>query len=308
MILRNILVTGSSGMIGTRLCDRLLDNPEYEVCGVDRKPNKWSDRVQHITVIGDLLDPEAYQKLGNDFDIVIHLAANARVYDLVVDPDQARDNINTTYNVLAFCRQNEINRILFASSREVYGNINKIPCNEDEVRMQNCESPYAASKLAGEALVRSFHHCYGMDFITMRFSNVYGMYDDSNRVIPVFIRRVIADQSLVVYGDNKLLDFTYIDDAVDGIQLALERFDQVKNDTYNLSYGQGKSILELAELIQGQLGKHTKISLERSRIGEVTRFVADIGKASKRLGFSPRVAFDEGVKKTVQWYTQHLYK
>ena len=308
MNLQKILVTGSSGMIGTRLCDRLLDNTEYKVCGVDRIPNKWSDRVQNITVVQDLRYPEAYQKLGADFDIVIHLAANARVYDLVVDPDKAQDNINTTYNVLDFCRRNEINRILFASSREVYGNINKIPCNEDEVRVQNCESPYAASKLAGEALIRSFHHCYGIEFITMRFSNVYGMFDDSDRVIPVFIRRLKADQSLVVYGDDKLLDFTFIDDAVDGIRLALERFDQAKNDTYNIAYGQGKSILELAELIQGHLGKHTKISLEPSRIGEVTRFVADIGKASKRMGFSPRVAFQEGVEKTVQWYTKHLYK
>ena len=134
------------------------------------------------------------------------------------------------------------------------------------------------------------------------------MIDDSDRVIPVFLRRVKSDQSLVVYGDDKLLDFTFIDDAVDGIQLALERFGQAKNDTYNIAYGQGKSILELAELIQGHLGKHTKISLEPSRIGEVTRFVADIGKASKRLGFSPRVAFQEGVEKTVQWYTNHLYK
>jgi len=222
-----ILVTGSSGTIGTRLCEKLLEE-NYAIIGVDLKPNRWNDRINKLTIIGDLRDKETFKNLPKDVDLVVHLAANARVYNLVVDPSLARDNFEILFNTLEFCRRNDIKRFIFASSREVYGNSNQIVHSENEAYVRNCESPYAASKIGGEALVHAYQQCYGINFIIIRFSNVYGMYDDSDRVIPLFIKLAKENRDLVVYGKEKLLDFTYIDDAISGVLKCIENFDQVK--------------------------------------------------------------------------------
>ena len=161
-LINKILVTGSSGTIGTRLCEKFLENG-FEVVGVDYRPNEWSEKIQSITIDIDLRNKDdVLNKLPKDFDVVIHLAANARVYNLVVDTSLARDNFETIYNVLEFTRINKIKKFMFASSREVYGNSKKILYREDESYVFNCESPYTASKIAGEALVHSYQECYGI--------------------------------------------------------------------------------------------------------------------------------------------------
>ncbi|HEY4526913.1 MAG TPA: SDR family NAD(P)-dependent oxidoreductase, partial [Candidatus Paceibacterota bacterium] len=120
--LKKILVTGSSGTIGTRLAETLLGEG-FDIIGVDREPNTWNDAVNKKTIILDLRDKERVLKeLPKDVDVVIHLAANARVFNLVVDPSLARDNFEMVFNVLEFARQNEIKNFMFSSSREVYGN------------------------------------------------------------------------------------------------------------------------------------------------------------------------------------------
>lgn len=307
MSIRKVLVTGSSGTIGTRLCERLMAEPGMEVAGVDRRPNAWSEAVQGITTVADLLEPDALAGLPGDFDAVVHLAANARVYDLVEDPSQARDNMLTVFNVLEFCRTRGIPRVMFASSREVYGNSGGVVHAEEPVLIKTCESPYSASKIAGEALVHSYQQCYGIDFVNFRFSNVYGMYDDSNRVVPLFIRLTKAGEDLTVFGKDKLLDFTYIDDAVHGVMQALARFDTARNQVYNLAYGEGTTILEVAEVVRARLGAKTQIHVGEVRTGEVVQYVADITRAREFLRYAPRVPFREGIEKSVQWYEANLY-
>ena len=298
-----ILVTGSSGTIGSRLCERLLQS-KHEVIGVDWVPNKWLPDVQKITTLIDLRDEQKLkaQRSKLTADLIVHLAANARVYELVENPDRARDNILTSFNMLEFARKNGIKRFMFAGSREGYGNIPVKKYTEDLVRIENCESPYTASKIAGEALVEAYRRCYGIDQITFRFSNVYGMYDDSVRVVPQFIRLARANKPLAVFGKDKCLDFTYIDDAVHGIMQAIDRFDDAKNTTYNIAYGEGTTILELAEQVKALLKSSSDISITDSRTGEVIRYVADISKARKALGYSPKTPFNEGIKKAVEWY------
>ena len=301
-----MLVTGSSGTIGTRLCERFLDIPDYEVVGVDWLPNKWSAAVQEITVIADLRDPEAIAKLPTDFDVVIHLAANARVYDLVLEPGKARDNFISVYNMLEFCRQNGIPRFEFASSREVYGNSGAVTHSEQMVNVELSESPYSATKLSGELLVRSYQQCYGIEYIIFRFSNVYGMYDDSDRVVPVFLRLTKNGQDLTVFGKDKLLDFTYIDDAVDGIVLSLEHFDRARNETINLAYGEGTAIEKVAQEIRERLGAGNRIEMGEVRTGEVVQYIADIAKARKLLNYAPKVPFAQGIEMSLQWYEDNL--
>ena len=298
-----VIVTGSSGMIGTRLCEKLLEKG-HGVVGADWNPNTWQPAIDKLTVSVDLRDGEklAAESAKLKGDIIVHLAANARVYDLVERPDLARDNILTTFNALEFARKNGIKRFIFASSRESYGNGPNEIYREDMVRIENCESAYSASKLSGEALVQAYRRCYGIEGIIIRFSNVYGMYDDSDRLVPLYLRQAKRAEPLNVFGKDKSLDFTYIDDAIDGVLLLLEKFEQAKNDTFNIAFGKGEKISDIAELVKKLLKSASPIVLKESRTGEVTRYTADIGKIRGKLGFDPKVSIEEGLRKSAEWY------
>ena len=299
--IEKILVTGSSGTIGTALCETLMEKG-YKIVGIDIKQNKWSEKVDRITIISDLRDKKFFSKLPDDFDMIIHLAANARVYNLVKNPILARDNFEILFNILEFSRLKNIDSFIFASSREVYGNSDKIFHSEEEAYVKNCESPYTATKIGGEALVHSYQQCYDIDFVILRFSNVYGMYDDSDRVIPVFIEAAKQTKDLTVFGKDKLLDFTYIDDCVNGIMSSIENFDAVKNNTFNIASGKGITIVELAKIILNKMESRGKIVVKESRTGEVTKCIVDITRARELLNYEPKVSIEEGVERAIEWY------
>lgn len=297
-----IMLTGSSGTIGTRLFEKLLQL-NHDVIGVDRKENKWKKSLNKRTIKIDLLKQRDLIKLPTDIDLIIHLAANARVYELVTHPELALENIFTTFNVLEFARESKINKIIFSSSREIYGNsIDENLMAEDKVKIESCESPYSASKISAEALIHAYKKVYGVDFVIIRFSNVYGMYDDSDRVIPLWIRQALKNEDLVVYGGNKVLDFTYIDDAINGVMKIIERFDNIKAETFNIAYGKGVKLTYVANKIRELLGSESKIIIKENRLGEVWKFQADISKAEKLLDYEPKVGIDEGLVKTAEWY------
>jgi UDP-glucose 4-epimerase len=303
--MKKILITGSSGTIGTRLGEKLL-NLGYEIMGVDWKKNKWHKNLEKRTIHLDLRNKNlVLKKLPKKVDLIIHLAANARVYELVKNPDLARDNMITTYNILEYSRINKIKNIIFASSREVYGNTKKAKHKEEDVKIENCESPYSASKISGEALIHSYHKCFGINYVIIRFSNVYGMYDESDRVIPLFIRKAIKNENLVVFGKDKILDFTYIDDAVEGVIKVIKGFNKVKNNTFNIATGKGTKILFVAQLIKKFLNSKSRIIIKQNRPGEVVKYIADISKAKKLLNYEPRTDIIEGIKKTIEWYNRN---
>lgn len=305
-----VLITGSSGQIGTNLALRLLADG-HSVFGVDRRPNPWTGAFP--TLLQDLAAPQREFRGGiggapyPPCDIVVHLAANAKVYDLVEQPHRALENINLTFNVLEYCRANGL-PVIFSSSREVYGDIRRYLTEERSADFSFTESPYSASKIAGEALIYSYARCYGVRYLVFRFSNVYGRYDTDiermERVIPLFIRRLSRGEPVTVYGREKVLDFTYVDDCVDGIVRGMQRLlgGEVVNRTINLAYGQGNTLVRLAELIAGTLGVQPQIIVEPvKRPGEVTYYVADITLARELLGFTPRVPLEEGVRRAVAW-------
>lgn len=301
-----ILVTGSSGTIGTRLCETLLQR-SYDVVGADWVRNKWRPEVDAITTLVDLRDWEATQKMPSEgVDILIHLAANARVYDLVEDPMRAKDNMVSTFNALEFARQKGIRKVIFASSRETYGNITARKYKEELASIEQCESPYTASKIAGEALVEAYTRCYKIDHIIFRFSNVYGMYDESNRIVPVFIDKMRKNEPVKVFGEAKCLDFTYIDDCVEGIIQSIEKFESAKNATYNLAFGEGTHLTDLAKTLKKLLRSSSDVSVGPSRTGEVIRYIADISKARAALGYEPKISFKDGIQKSVEWYTRNI--
>ena len=308
-----VLITGSSGQIGTNLGQRLQREGHF-VFGVDIRQNTWTDEID--TLLQDLSTPYRNFSGGigqadypQDLDVVVHLAAHAKVHELVQHPDRAVENVTMTFNVLEFCRHNRI-PIIFSSSREVYGDIHRYITEESHADFAFTESPYSASKIAGEAFVYSYAQCYDLPYLVFRFSNVYGRYDNDlermERVIPLFIRKIRNGEPITVYGEKKTLDFTYIDDCVDGIckgiDLLVSKRD--RDHTINLAYGQGSTLVTMAEYIGECLGTKPNMTIKPSRVGEVTHYVANVGKARALLNYNPQTSLREGINHSIAWSTE----
>jgi len=302
---KKILITGSSGTIGTRLFEKLLEE-NYDVIGFDKKSNIWHKKLDKLTIKGNLLNRKDINKIPTDIDLIMHLAANARVYNLVVDPDLALENIITTHNILEFARENKTRNFIFSSSREVYGNKEIIISKENDVDITRCESPYTASKIADEALIHAYYKCFDINYIIFRFSNVYGKYDKSDRFIPVMIKKMKQNQTIDIYGKNKLLDFTYIDDCVEGIIKGVKNFSKIRNNTINLASGRGEKLIDVAKSIKRFLQSKSKISIKSNRSGEVVQYIADISKAKKILKYKPKFSIQKGIELSIDWYTENI--
>lgn len=306
----HILITGSSGQIGTNL-GLQLQQMGHRVFGVDKRPNSWTTDIE--TLLQDLSTPYHHFTQGvghavypDSLDCVVHFAAHAKVHELVEQPDRALQNITMTYNVLEFCRHHRL-PLIFSSSREVYGDIHRYITDEQSANFAFTESPYSASKISGEALIYSYAQCYRLNYLVFRFSNVYGRYDNDlermERVIPLFIRKISNGEPITVFGEQKVLDFTYIDDCVAGVSSGIEGLvnGRIANETINLAYGQGNSLVDMARFIGEALGVEPDMTIRPSRVGEVTHYVADIGKARQLLGYEPQTPLRQGIAQAVRW-------
>lgn len=302
-----ILITGSSGQIGTNVGLALLERGD-EVVGIDCRKNTWTDAIP--TTVCDLsaCKPGELPVEGH-FDVVLHLAAYAKVFELVEHPTRALDNLQMCFSVLEFCRRTGA-PIVFGSSREVYGDIHRHITEESEADFVVAESPYSASKIAGEAYIYSYAKCYDLPCLVFRFSNVYGRYDCDaermERVIPLFIERIAHEKPITVYGPRKVLDFTYVDDCAVGVIAGLDALanGRLRRETINLAYGQGSTLIDLVNLISLALRKRPKVTLESARPGEVTRYVADLRKAQTLLGYQPQTPLTAGVPRAIDWQRQ----
>jgi nucleoside-diphosphate-sugar epimerase len=300
--MKTILLTGSSGTVGTALAQALI-RKRYDVIPLDVKHSLWNEKIDRRTVLHDLRRPLDKLRLRRKPELIVHLAANARVHDSVVHPELARDNYLMTYNVLEYARKKNISRLLFSSSREIYGESKAgQKRREASTNLDKMKSPYTASKYGSEALLHSYHDCHGFKPVIARLSNVYGRYDVSERVIPLFTYYALRHRDLTVFGREKKLDFTYIDDCIDGLVRIVERFDRVAGLTFNLSRGVGERLIDLAEMIVAYLNSHSKVKVGTKRIGEISSFVGDISLARKKLGYSPKVTLKEGLPNAVDWY------
>ncbi len=302
-----VLITGSSGQIGTNLAMR-LQAAGHEVFGVDRRANTWTDQFDYV--VQDLLTSTAagMAQAWPRPDVVVHMAAHAKVHELVSQPHRALENVTMAFNVLEYCRAQRL-PIVFGSSRETYGNLPQPldSVSEELANFMTAASPYSASKLAGEAFVYSYSRCYGLPYIVFRFSNVYGRYDDDiermERVIPLFIRKIRSGEPIVVYGRDKLLDFTYVDDCVAGVMAGIVALAEgrVKNETMNLAYSRGHTLIELVQIIGRTLNVEPDMQIGPTLVGEVTRYIANISKARRLLDYAPQVPLAEGIPLAVAW-------
>jgi UDP-glucose 4-epimerase len=309
-----VLITGSSGQIGTNLGLRLMRDG-HSVFGVDKRLNTWTDEFP--TLLQDLAGhyPAFPGGIGGveypNVDLVVHLAAHAKVHQLVAQPHRALENAVMTFNVLEYCRGVGV-PVVFSSTREVYGDVRRFEgYGEASADFAFTESPYSASKIAGEALIYSYARCYDLPYLVFRFSNVYGRYDNDLqrmvRVLPLFTHRLQRGEQITIFGRDKVLDFTYVDDCVDGIARGVEALGdgRVRNETLNLAYGKGNTLLKAAELIAAELDIEPEIETAPARLGEVTHYVADIRKAYDLLGWRPETPLEEGIPKSVAWFREH---
>jgi len=295
-----ILVTGSSGTLGTRLCERLLERGA-DLVGADRRGNRWREDIDRLTIRIDLCDDrEVGSILPDDISTIVHLAANARVPHSVGDPRLARENMVSLFNLLEYARDRGIDRILFGSSQDVYGS-RPAACREEEVDPGQVESPYAASKIAGEALLHGYRKCYGIDHVIMRFSGIYGRYDEEDRLIPIFVERATAGEDLIVNGTGKELDLIFIDDAVEGILLGLDRFEKIRNMTVNIGSGRTTGLLDLARIIIRIGGGRSRIVPGENPPGDALRCILDITRARELLGFEPVTDLESGIERYLDW-------
>jgi UDP-glucuronate 4-epimerase len=302
-----VLVTGSSGQIGTNLSLALLRRGD-EVFGIDKRANEWTDEIPGDTV--DLVqlsrDPSSWEPPWRP-DCIVHLAAWAKVHQLVLEPEKALENIEMTFAALELARRANC-PIVFGSSREVYGDIHRHVTEEGMADFVVAESPYSASKIGGEALIYSYAKCYSLPVLIFRFSNVYGRFDSDaermERVIPLFLKEIAEGRPITVFGRNKMLDFTYVDDCVRGVTAGIEAVvdGKVRNDTVNLAFGQGNTLPDLVNLLELALGRKAEVTYEPARVGEVTRYVADLTKARRILGYEPEVPLTSGISRYVEWW------
>lgn len=306
-----VLITGSSGQIGTNVGLALLDRGD-QVVGIDTRENSWTDRIP--TVICDLTrHVDGRLPVEGRFDIVLHLAAHAKVFELVEHPRRAMANVESLFAALEFARLSDNTPFIFGSSREVYGDIKRHVTEEGAADFVVAESPYSASKISGEAFIYSYAQCYRLPYLVFRFSNVYGRYDCDlermERVIPLFIRSIERDESITVFGPEKVLDFTYVDDCTAGVIAGIDALvtRRLVRETVNVAFGQGSTLVDLVNLIALALQKEPRATYEPTRSGEVTRYVADIAKARERLGYHPRTPLTAGVPLAVKWQREMGY-
>lgn len=298
---RRILITGSSGMIGTALRKRLQNTP-FEVYGVDIESDEWNFDTEAEVMQLDLCNPSNEPAFLDDIDTIVHAAANARVAKLVENPEMAHENIQMTRTVLEWARKYDIPDVLFLSSREVYGDGGRTVAAERQVNLESIESPYAASKVSAEALLCSYANCYDINWSVLRLSNVYGKYDAQDRVVPLFLSNAYFGQPLKIYGNRKILDFTYIEDVIQGIIKCISGFPTAAGEVFNIASGNGSSLHNLAEIIINKTKSDSDIIVKSGRKGEVERYVADITKAEKLLSYKPQMNLKSGLEPTINWY------
>jgi UDP-glucuronate 4-epimerase len=309
----NVLITGSSGQIGTNLALSLLSSG-HRVLGIDKRPNSWTQafptEIVDMNVPPPATGPAAGPliKITREFKpaVVVHLAAWAKVHQLVKEPGKAFENVAVAFWALEAARAAG-SAIVLGSSREVYGDVLRHVTDETHTDFVTAESPYSASKIAAEAFFSSYARCYNMPTLVFRFSNVYGRYDNDlermERVIPLFVRKIWREEPIDVFGRDKMLDFTYVDDCVGGIAAGIEALTtgRVVGETINLACGQGQTLYDLVSLIELATGKQAKATYLPSQTGEVTRYVADITKARRLLGYAPQVPLARGMMQYVAW-------
>jgi UDP-glucuronate 4-epimerase len=314
--MKNVLITGGAGFIGSHLVDHLLAEGAWRLTVVDDFNEFYDPAIKRANlsarlgntnfklVEADIRNQEALSQVFSEagFDCIVHLAARAGVRPSLKEPRlYVETNINGTLNLLELARAHDVKQFVFGSSSSVYGLNAKVPFSEDDP-IFNPISPYAATKAAGELLCHSYAHLYDMRFVCLRFFTVYGARQRPDLAIHKFAKLISAGQPIPVFGDGTTRrDYTYIDDIIAGVRAAMD-YDQSKYEVINLGESRTVELRELISLLEKSLDRRAEIDRQPLQPGDVTQTFADIAKARRLLGYAPQTQIEKGIEKFVEWF------
>jgi UDP-glucuronate 4-epimerase len=316
----NFLVTGGAGFIGSHVCERLL-REGHNVWAFDDLNDFYDPAIKRNNlrqlqaqampfefVQGDVTDRAALAEIFSSvkLDQVIHLAARAGVRPSLAQPDlYQRVNVEGTVNVLEAARLNGVKKLIIASSSSVYGLNSKSPFSESDP-ITSAISPYAASKLACEALGHVWHHIYKMDITMLRFFTVYGPRQRPDLALFKFAKLICAGKPIPVFGDGSAArDYTYVTDTVDGVIACTKK--EFGYQIFNLGESETISLSRMIELLERALGKKAIIDRQPLQPGDVPLTFADISKAGEKLGYNPKVKFERGIQLFAEWFLKEQH-
>jgi nucleoside-diphosphate-sugar epimerase len=302
------LVTGGAGFIGSHLSEELARR-DHQVRVADSLVTGKRSNLDHVPGIefleGDLADLDFARRTVAGVDYVLHQAALPSVPRSVKDPITSnRANVDATLNVLVAARDAGVRRLVFAGSSSAYGNTLASPKHED--MPTSPLSPYALQKVVGEQYLQMFTSLYGLETVTIRYFNVFGPRQDPSSpysgVISLFATALLENRAPTIYGDGEQSrDFTYVANVVDGVLRACEATG-ASGRVINVATGTSISLNELFEAMRRLLGATVKPEYAEPRAGDVRDSLADLRLAKEILGYKPIVPFEEGLRRTVEWY------
>ena len=304
-----MLVTGGAGFIGSHLVEGLLARGHRVRVLDDLSSGKRSNLrgiQDDVEVLwGDGADPRVARRAAKGIEVVYHQAAIPSVARSVEDPARSHTaNATSTLSMLVAARDAGVRRFIYASSSSVYGDSPSLPKRES--MPPHPLSPYAVGKLMGEHYLHVFASLYGMETLSLRYFNIFGPRQDPGSpysgVISLFATALLAGRTPVIYGDGRQSrDFTYVDNVVDANLRALSARG-LRGQVLNVATGRRTDLLALLRLLASEIGRPARARRLPPRKGDVRHSVADISAARRLLGYAPKVDFDTGIRRTVEWY------
>lgn len=316
---KTVLVTGAGGFIGSHLVEKLFELKAKVKCFVkynsrnnwgnlDKLPNYIIDNIEII--VGDINNPESIRKAIKGVDIVFHLASLIAVPYSYINPREVFEtNVIGTYNVASAALEGEVEKFVHTSSSEVYGTGRYIPIDEKHILQP--QSPYSASKIGADKVVESFYYSFDLPITIIRPFNTYGPRQSARAIIPTIILQVLSKKKEVFLGSmHTIRDFTYVSDVVEAF-IKIAESEQSIGEVINVGTGKEIDIESLAEKIIKMIGgKGKKITFDATRVrpekSEVERLCADVTKAKRLLKWQPLFSLEEGLKRTIDWYSQNI--
>ena len=320
---KKILVTGGAGLIGSNLCEALLEMGSHVVCmdnfatGKNENIHSFLSNSAFTFIEGDIRNLSDCQQAVEGVDYVLHQAALGSVPRSIKDPITSNDvNVGGFLNMLIASRDANVQRFIYAASSSTYGDSETLPKVEDIIGKPL--SPYAITKYVNELYADVFSKTYGLETIGLRYFNVFGRKQDPNgayaAVIPKFVGQLIKGVSPTINGDGEFSrDFTYIDNVIQANILSMITDNKKAiNTVYNVAYGERNTLNELVLYLKEYLSeydpkiKDIAVNHGPNRIGDIPHSLASIERAKKRLTYQPRYSLKEGLKESVAWYWEHL--